>query len=84
MTSDLEAFGSGLCGATGSFARLSLDTKLSNASPELVKPRKHMNMCAVAVIKLEQCWNATKNQSVENAGVAFVKGANKRNESFKK
>ena len=26
----------------------------------------------------------TKNQSVETAGVAFVKGANKRNEFFEK
>ena len=28
--------------------------------------------------------DASENQSVENAGVAFVKGANKRNEFFKK
>ena len=35
-------------------------------------------------IVLSQFWNRIRNQSVENAGVAFVKGADERNKFFEK
>ena len=35
-------------------------------------------------MSVEFIWRPKGNQSVENAGVAFVKGANERNEFFEK
>ena len=36
------------------------------------------------ILKTLLVWAVVTNQSVENAGVAFVKGANERNELFEK
>ena len=93
LTRNAGVLGSSHTGSSGLFVGLSLGKTLQSPNLVMVKPRKDMNNVScrhdMTEILLKAEYNTIQsfsysNQSVENAGVAFFKGANERNKFFEK